>query len=381
MCGSAEGVFDYNVCLGEALFDAAPFPKTIGSPPARLPPRVNRRSVGLYRGAGVGNERERGIFDLYQVEGMPGDVFVVSGYCGYFIADEPHLSVEYRDVRGDVTSRHIERSDDSVDSGQVARRCYVHRDNCRVRMWTAKYLAGQHPGELNVGGVFRLARELSRRSRRGPTVLRVRSSGAPRSLDGLDNSSVCVAAADVSGESGADGFVCRVWILFKERHRAHEESGGAEAALGAVVLQECLLYRVERVRGRQSLNGADTAAGDGGSQGHTGVDWQVVQENRAGSALATVAAALGTSQAENFAQNVLQGPAGIDFEIVRLAVHFYGDGKCVRGHCGVSHSIHLPWALRRADRIVVVCRSSMRSTDIRSPSDGTCTRCDALTRP
>jgi hypothetical protein len=29
-------------------------------------------------------------------------------------------------------------------------------------MWTAKYLADQHSGEMHVRGVFRLARELSR---------------------------------------------------------------------------------------------------------------------------------------------------------------------------------------------------------------------------
>ncbi len=161
MCGSAEGVFDYNVCLGEALFDAASFQdnRFASSEVAAL---VNRRSVGSYRDAGVGNERERGIFDLYQVEGVLGDVFVASGYCGYFVTDEPHLSVEYWDVRGDATYWHVKRRDDGVDSGQVVRRCRVNRDNCRVWVRTSEYLAGKHTRELHVRGVFRLARELSR---------------------------------------------------------------------------------------------------------------------------------------------------------------------------------------------------------------------------
>ena len=123
---------------------------------------MNRRSVGPYRGAGVGNERERGIFDFYQVEGVPGDVFIVSGYCGYFVADEAHLCVEYRYVRGDVAGWHVERRDDGVDSGQVAHRCHVNRDNCRVWVRASEYLAGKHTRELDVCGVFRLARELSR---------------------------------------------------------------------------------------------------------------------------------------------------------------------------------------------------------------------------
>ena len=93
---------------------------------------------------------------------MLSDVFVVSGYRGNFVAHEPHLSVEYRNVRGDVTGWHVERRDDGADSRQVARRCRVNRDNCRVWMRASEYLAGQQSRELHVRGVFRLARELSR---------------------------------------------------------------------------------------------------------------------------------------------------------------------------------------------------------------------------
>ena len=114
--------------------------------------------------------------------------------------------------------------------------------------------------------------------------------------------------------------------MFEKRCRAHEEAWGAIATLGAVVLQECLLYRVERVRRRQSLNGSDAAAGNSGYQGHAGVDRQIVQQYCAGSTLPSVAASLGSGQAELFAENVEQSPASVDFQIVRLAVDVYVDG-------------------------------------------------------
>ena len=96
--------------------------------------------------------------------------------------------------------------------------------------------------------------------------------------------------------------------------------GDAEAALHGATLGERQLEfgRLSFVVG-QAFDGADLAAGGGGGGHQARGDEPAVDLDRAGSALALLAAVLGAGEAEAFAQHVEQ----------RLAEPGVGDGPSV----------------------------------------------------
>jgi len=59
------------------------------------------------------------------------------------------------------------------------------------------------------------------------------------------------------------------------------------------VLQEGLLHRVQRLVLGQALDGGDLVALMGDGKGQAGIDAPAIDQNRAGAALAVVAALLG----------------------------------------------------------------------------------------
>jgi hypothetical protein len=93
-----------------------------------------------------------------------------------------------------------------------------------------------------------------------------------------------------------------MWIACEQPLGAHELSRGAEPALRPVVFYERLLKRIELLTMREALDGLDFSSVGPYRKIAARVDWLAVQQDRTGSAFATVAADLRTRQAEVIAQ-------------------------------------------------------------------------------
>ena len=101
------------------------------------------------------------------------------------------------------------------------------------------------------------------------------------------------------------------------------------------MLDEGGLHGVEMVGLADAFDGGDLVVGVHDGEGEAGVDAAAVDVDGAGSALAVVAALLGAGEVEVFAQAVEQGGAGVEAEVVDLAVDVEGDGN-VGGSGGVG---------------------------------------------
>src|SRR5690606_11931830 len=87
--------------------------------------------------------------------------------------------------------------------------------------------------------------------------------------------------------------------------RAHHLSGRAEAALRSEFINKRLLYGMQRsVAGLQALDGYDTACLDAVREGRTGIMSNIVDQERAGTAFAAVAADLCARQSQLVTQRV-----------------------------------------------------------------------------
>ncbi len=75
----------------------------------------------------------------------------------------------------------------------------------------------------------------------------------------------------------------------------------------------------------ESLHGGDPGAVVGDGEQQAAVDAPPVDQDRAGAALAVVAALLGTGQAEVFPQQVQERDAVVHVELVRPPVHLQPD--------------------------------------------------------
>src|SRR5205085_2549273 len=73
----------------------------------------------------------------------------------------------------------------------------------------------------------------------------------------LDDVLVAGAAAEVGCEDVEQVLVADVRALLQRVDRQHQEAGRAEAALQAMVRDEGLLQRMQRIAVRQPLDGAD----------------------------------------------------------------------------------------------------------------------------
>ena len=108
--------------------------------------------------------------------------------------------------------------------------------------------------------------------------------------------------------------------LVEHADRRADLARRAVAALVAVVLDEGGLHRMQLVRRAQAFDGGDLGALVHHRQRQAGVDAPAVDDHRAGAALAVVAALLGAGQVQVLAQRVEQRGAGVEFELVALAV-------------------------------------------------------------
>ena len=149
-----------------------------------------------------------------------------------------------------------------------------------------------------------------------------------RVLDGVDDVLVAGAAAEVAGDALPDLLLGRLRRVVQEVDRRHDHARGAEAALEAVLFPEAFLQGVQLAVLGQAFNRRDLRAigldgEDGARLGAAAVD-----EHRAGTALAGVAADVGAGQEQLLAEEVDEEQPGFHVRFSYLAID---------GHRDVSH--------------------------------------------
>ena len=156
---------------------------------------------------------------------------------------------------------------------------------------------------------------------RPPTVVSARAEAASGAVEHrLDVPVVVRAAADVADQALADLVPGGVRDVVEQGAGRHQLARGAEPALRAVVLDEPLLQRAQLVAVGQPLDRGHLPAVGPDRELAAGVDGGAVEPDRAGAALASVAADLGPCQTQVVAQNLGQCPTVLDLEVVCLAV-------------------------------------------------------------
>ncbi len=109
-----------------------------------------------------------------------------------------------------------------------------------------------------------------------------------------------------------------------EGRRGHDHAGGAVAALEGLRVMEGFLDRMKPAIARQALDGRDLAALGAKRRHQTRMERLVVDMDRAGAAVAGVAALLDAEHLE-VAQEGAQALAGLRLGRTKMAVHFERD--------------------------------------------------------
>jgi hypothetical protein len=130
-------------------------------------------------------------------------------------------------------------------------------------------------------------------------------------FDGGDDVLVARAAADIAFEQLADLGIGGLRLLAAQIHRTHHHAGRAEAALQAMALLEGRLHGVHgSVGSGHALYGLHLGALGLHGQHGAGLDGLAIDQHRAGSALAGIAAHMGARQAQLFTQRLHQQGIG-----------------------------------------------------------------------
>src|SRR6185369_508971 len=117
-------------------------------------------------------------------------------------------------------------------------------------------------------------------------------------LDGVEDPPVAGAATEVARDGDLDLLARGARVLVEERGRAHQHARRAEAALAAAHLIEAVDERIEVRRARERLHRLDLGAVRVEREGEAGEHRVAVDDDRAGPAVALVAALLGADQVE-----------------------------------------------------------------------------------
>src|SRR6266481_3060283 len=171
-------------------------------------------------------------------------------------------------------------------------------------------------------------------------------------LDGLDDGVVAGAAAEVPGQHLADLLARRRGLLAEERAGAHDDPGGAVAALKPVLGPEGLLHRMQAIGGGDTLDGGDAPAVGLGGQHEAGTDGLTVEQDGACPADPVLAAQVRDGQIEVFSQEVGERLAHLHHALVLLAVDGHPDRP---GHRGPSHRASAAVSVRSAS-VAATCR-------------------------
>ncbi len=110
--------------------------------------------------------------------------------------------------------------------------------------------------------------------------------------------------------------------LLDQTDRTHDLAGRAEAALQAIMGNKRLLHRMKPIALRHAFDRQDVSAVVTDRKRQAGIDPPSVDDDRAGAALAAVAALLGSGQMQAFAKKIEQRDARIvELDRSRDAVH------------------------------------------------------------
>src|SRR3989475_9479185 len=123
---------------------------------------------------------------------------------------------------------------------------------------------------------------------------------------------VASATAQVAGDSVADLFFGRVWILGEQRRRRHQHPGDAEATLRHTKSHERVLERMKGVETSQPFDRPHGATACLHREHETARDRLAVEVDGARTAVAGAAAFLGPGQGEVLAERVQQRHIGLD---------------------------------------------------------------------
>src|SRR2546427_160234 len=123
---------------------------------------------------------------------------------------------------------------------------------------------------------------------------------------------VAGAAAQVAGDSVADLFFGRVWILGEQRRRRHQHPRDAEATLRHAKSHERVLERMKGIETSQSFDRPHRATARLHREHETARHRLAVEVDGARAAVAGAAAFLGPGQGEVLAERVQQRHIGLD---------------------------------------------------------------------
>ena len=147
-------------------------------------------------------------------------------------------------------------------------------------------------------------------------------------LDGLDDVHVAGTPAEVARDPLAHLLVGRLRVLLQEPCGLHDHPRGAEPALEAMTVPEGLLERVERAALLHALDGTDLRAVRLDGEHRARLRAGAVDVDRAGAAVARVAAGVGAGEAELVAEEMHEQEARLDVRLVNGAVD--GDRDVLR---------------------------------------------------
>jgi hypothetical protein len=133
------------------------------------------------------------------------------------------------------------------------------------------------------------------------SVVGLKSGGL---LDGLEDTHVAGAAAEVAGQAFFDFIEGGVGVLVEQVVGGEDHAGGADAALGSAFFEEALLDGMEMGWVAEAFDGEDGRLVGLKRGDEAGVDQLAVEQDGAGSALAFAAAFLGAGEVEVFAKDV-----------------------------------------------------------------------------
>src|SRR3984893_19116362 len=164
-------------------------------------------------------------------------------------------------------------------------------------------------------------------------------------LDSLDDEVVAGAAAEVPGQHLADLLARRCGLLAEERAGAHDDPGGAVAALEPVLGPEGLLHRMQAVGGGDALDGGDTPPVGLHGQHEAGAGGVAVEPGGARAADPVLAAQVRAGELEDLSQEVGERLGHLRPALVLLAVDGHPDRP---GHRASPHRASAAASVRSA---------------------------------